>query len=98
MLNPDDEFYKRVDPRIQPSNDQISGEITGGKVSACSWRNGQQMARAKEETIEYFLAEYRKILEKNLADCINKFEVSMKRENKTHNAKLKVMLTYAPIS
>ena len=39
---------------------------------------GQAMVNAKEETIDYFVTEYWKMLEENLGDCINKFESYMK--------------------
>lgn len=93
MQNPDDEFYERADAHIHLSNDQISGEITRGKVSAsmmyatarfnswvsaCGWHNAQEMAEAKEETLEYFVTEYRNMLEENLDDYIKNFESYMK--------------------
>jgi hypothetical protein len=93
MQNPDDEFYERADAHIHLSNNQISGEITRGKVSAsmmyatarfnswvsaCGWHNAQEMAEAKEETIGYFVTEYRKMLEENLDDYIKNFESYMK--------------------
>ncbi|AVX13360.1 DUF3144 domain-containing protein [Stutzerimonas stutzeri] len=89
MQNTDDKFYERADAHIQLSNDQISGYVAKGKVSAsmmyatarfnswvsaCGWNSAEEMAAAKEETIEYFLTEYRKMLSENMDDYINNFQ------------------------
>ena len=94
MQNTDDEFYDRADAHIHLSNDQIAGEVTSGKVSAsmmyatarfnswvsaCGWSSAQELDSAKEETIEYFVTEYRKMLEENLNDYIEKFDSYMKQ-------------------
>ncbi|MBS9726352.1 DUF3144 domain-containing protein [Pseudomonas stutzeri] len=89
VQNTDDKFYERADAHIQLSNDQISGYVAKGKVSAsmmyatarfnswvsaCRWNSAEEMAAAKEETIEYFLTEYRKMLSENMDDYINNFQ------------------------
>ncbi|MGG6261278.1 DUF3144 domain-containing protein [Stutzerimonas stutzeri] len=89
MQNTDDKFYERADAHIHLSNDQISGYAAKGKVSAsmmyatarfnswvsaCGWNSAEEMAAAKEETIEYFLTEYRKMLDENMDDYINNFQ------------------------
>ncbi|MCF0017485.1 DUF3144 domain-containing protein [Pseudomonas stutzeri] len=89
VQNTDDKFYERADAHIQLSNDQISGYVAKGKVSAsmmyatarfnswvsaCGWNSAEEMAAAKEETIEYFLTEYRKMLSENMDDYINNFQ------------------------
>jgi len=90
VQNTDDKFYERADAHIHLSNDQISGYVTKGKVSAsmmyatarfnswvsaCGWNSAEEMAAAKEETIEYFLTEYRKMLDENMDDYINNFQL-----------------------
>lgn len=50
-------------------------------VSACGWNNGQEMAESKKETIEYFVTEYRKMLEENMDDYINNFQAYMQQAN-----------------
>lgn len=92
MQEVDDEFYDRADAHIHLSNSQINEKIGKGKVSAsnmyatarfnawvsaCGWNTGQEMAEAREETIEYFVTEYRKMLEENLNDYIDNFESYM---------------------
>ena len=89
----DDEFYERADAHIHLSNDQISETTSIGKVSAsnmyaaarfnawvsaCGWHSGKEMAEAKQETLEYFITEYRKMLEENLDDYINNFQSYMR--------------------
>ena len=88
MINPDEDFYGRADAHIHLSNDQM-GETGAGKVSASmmyatarfnSWisargfSTGSEMKEHRSETIEYFLEEYRKMLEENLDDYIENFD------------------------
>jgi hypothetical protein len=88
----DDTFYDRADAHINLSNDQME-TITRGKVSASmlygtsrfnAWitatgfGSGTDMAAKKQETMEYFVGEYTKMLEKNLDDYIANFEKYMK--------------------
>lgn len=92
MQNPDEKFYNRADEHINLSNDQITEDVTNGKVSAsmmyatarfntwvsaCGWHSAEEMAAAKEETIEYFVTEYRKMLEDSMDDHINNFQSYM---------------------
>ena len=92
MQNIDDEFYERADQHIQLSNQQITEKIGKGKVSASmlfatsrfnawigasGWETAEELANAKQETIEYFLAEYRKMLEENLDEYIENFKEYM---------------------
>lgn len=96
MQEVDDEFYDRADAHIHLSNDQITEKIGRGKVSAsfmyavarfnawvsaCGWTNSKEMEEAKEETIEYFVTQYRKMLEENLDDYISNFESYMEIKN-----------------
>ena len=93
MQDVDDQFYDRADAHIDLSNSQITDEIGRGKVSAsfmysvarfnswvsaCGWDNAGEMAESKEETIEYFLTEYRKMLEENMDDYISNFDNYMR--------------------
>lgn len=92
MHETDDELYNRADAHIHLSNSQITEETTRGKisssfmysvarynawVSACGWSNAVEMKEDKAETIEYFAAEFRKMLEENLDDYIDNFETYM---------------------
>jgi len=92
----DNAFYERADAHIHLSNSQITEEIGKGKVSAsnmyatarfnawvsaCGWNSGQEMAEAKQETLEYFVREFRKMLEENLDDYIENFESYMQPES-----------------
>ena len=89
MQNPDEKFYERADAHIHLSNEQITESVTKGKVSAsmmyatarfnswvtaCGWHSSEEMAAGKEETIEYFVTEYRKMLNENIDDYINNFQ------------------------
>jgi hypothetical protein len=91
-MDTDPKFYDRADAHIHLSNDQMS-EVSCGKVSAsmmyaaarfnawvsaCGFDSRAEMAKSKGETLEYFVAEYRKMLEENLDEYIEKFEQHMK--------------------
>jgi hypothetical protein len=88
LKEPDEKFYDRADAHIHLTNDQISEDVSQGKasasmmyatarfnawVSATGWNSGEEMKQSKEETLDYFAAEYRKMLEENLDDYINHF-------------------------
>ncbi len=92
MKNVDDGFYERADAHIHLSNSQINENVGRGEVSAsfmygvarfnawvsaCGWHSGQEMANSKAETVEYFLNQYRKMLEENMDDYIENFESYM---------------------
>ena len=84
----DDNFYTRADEHIHLSNDQLADESGRGKVSAsmmyatsrfnswvtaCGFQSAEQMVTAREETITYFVEQYRLMLEENLDDYIANF-------------------------
>ena len=84
----DDNFFDRADEHIHLSNDQIE-QISSGKVSAsmmyatarfnawvtaCGSSDGEQMKDARNDTLEYFVTEFRKMLEENLDDYIENFD------------------------
>jgi hypothetical protein len=92
MADVDDKFYERADAHIDLSNDQLK-DISRGKVSAsmmyavarfnawitaCGYSTSAEMSGAREETIEYFITEYRKMLEENLDDYIDNFDKYMR--------------------
>ena len=96
MDSADDEFFDRADAHIHLSNEQITEEIGKGKVSAsmmyatarfnswitaCGWDSAEELSNAKEEAIEYFMTEYRKMLEEHLDDYIENFKSYMSRGN-----------------
>ncbi len=88
----DENFFNRADQHINLSNDQLKSESRGkvsasmmysvarfnSWVSACGWNNGEEMEAAKQETIDYFINEFRSMLEENLDDYINNFDNYMK--------------------
>ncbi|TYC61242.1 DUF3144 domain-containing protein [Zoogloea oleivorans] len=87
----DEQFYERADAHIHLSNEQAQS-IGRGKVSASmmyatarfnAWVSAtgfsekEQMASTRQETIEYFVEQYRSMLESNLDDYISNFESYM---------------------
>lgn len=90
---PDNEFYKRADEHIKLSNNQISKDIPLGDISASmmystarfnAWMNAfscdnsVEMKVQRQETIDYFIEEYRKMLNENLDEYIENFDAYMK--------------------
>jgi hypothetical protein len=88
----DDAFYSRADAHIQLSNNQLADEPGRGKVSASmmyavarfnAWvsangfESSEDMAKARAETLEYFVTQYTLMLEENLDDYINNFSKYM---------------------
>lgn len=92
MQDVDDEFYERADAHIHLSNDQTTKDIGRGKVSASfmfglarfnayisatGCNSKEEMISDKEEAIEYFVSEYRKMFEENYDDYIENYEKYM---------------------
>ena len=88
MKDVDEKFYERADAHIHLSNDQLKVESGRGKVSAsmmyatarfnawvsaCGFSSAGQMAADREQTIAYFVEQYRLMLEENLDDYISNF-------------------------
>jgi hypothetical protein len=93
VTDTDKDFYPRADAVIRLANDQLT-DVSRGKVSAscmyassrfsawvsaCGFDSGKDMAAAKQETIEYFVKQYRAMLEENLDDYIDNFGNYMDR-------------------
>jgi len=93
MADSDDTFIERADAHIFLSNDQIAKGVSAGKVSASNmyatarfnvWlsasgcESGEELAEGKTEITEYFVAEYKKMLEENLDNYSKNFNEYMK--------------------
>ncbi len=91
----DDKFYNRADAHIHLANEHLK-DISRGKVSAsmmyavarfnawvsaCGFHSSEEMKASREETIEYFVTQYRKMLEENLDDYIKGFDRYMEKSN-----------------
>jgi len=89
---PDSAFFQRADAHIDLSNQQINADVNPGKVSASmmfsvarfnAWvtaansGNVIQMLDSKEDAIEYFLSEYKSMLEQNMDEYIENFDKYM---------------------
>lgn len=89
----DPSFYDRADAFIHLANDQ-NKDIGRGKVSASfmyavarfnAWvsarwfDNADDMKTAKQETIDYFVKEYKEMLEENLDDYIKNFSEYLRK-------------------
>ena len=90
----DEKFFDRTDAHIHLANDQLK-DVSRGRasasmmyatarfnawVSACGFPDGDEMRASRDETVEYFLTEYRKMLEENLDNYIGNFEAYMKSQ------------------
>ena len=85
----DPKFYDRADAHIYLSNDQISGDVSRGEVSASmlfaasrfnAWvsatgfESADAMKAGREEALGFFTAQYRLMLEENFDDYADNFE------------------------
>jgi hypothetical protein len=91
----DDAFYERADAHIHLSNDQTktveSGKVSASMLygtarfnawlSACWVSSREEMVGRREETIDYFVTQFRAMLEDNLDDYIRNFDGYMKPKN-----------------
>ncbi len=91
MTDKEKGFLQRADAHIFLANDQISEEITPGDVSssfmygtarfnawiaASSFESAEDMAKEKEVAVEYFVKEYKRMLEQHLDNHIESFDFS----------------------
>ena len=88
MKDVDDKFFDRADEHINLSNKQLEdktmSEVSASMMysvtrfnawmSACGWEKREDMERAKQTTIKYFVDEYQKMLKENLEDYIINFD------------------------
>jgi hypothetical protein len=90
----DDTFIERADAHIFLSNEQIAQGVSAGKVSssnmyatarfnawfsATSCEDAADLKAGKEEITNYFVAEYKKMLEENLDNYIKHFDEYLNR-------------------
>jgi len=88
----DELFFKRADAHIDLANEQLK-DASRGKVSAsmmyatarfnawvtaCEADSDDDLRSGKGESIEYFVAQYRSMLEENLDDYIGNFDRYMR--------------------
>ena len=93
-MSVDDKFYDRADEHIHLANKHLE-TVGRGKVSASfmyavsrfnAWvsangfSSGEEMATSKAETIDYFVAQYRAMLEENMDDYISNFDRYMRQK------------------
>lgn len=84
---PDEHFFRRADAHIDLANGQVK-DSSRGKVSAslmyatarfnawvtaCSAESADELRDNRAASIEYFLAQYRAMLEENLDDYVANF-------------------------
>ena len=89
----DKDFFDRADAHIHIANEQTA-KVSRGKasaslmyaaarfnswISACKAESGADLLAGKEEIVEYFLQEYREMLNENLDDYAKNFDKYMGR-------------------
>ncbi|HVY90487.1 MAG TPA: DUF3144 domain-containing protein [Hyphomonadaceae bacterium] len=88
----DDAFYDRADAHIHLANDQVEKaprEMVNASmmfasarfsafISASGFASGEAMKAKRDETIDYFVAGFRQMLEGNLDAYIQNFDAYMK--------------------
>lgn len=93
MIQNKEPFVKRADEHIFLANEQMAEEVTAGEVSAsfmfgasrfnawvaaCEFESAEAMKDAKEEVIEYFMKEYRQMLNQHIDSHIETFQFDEK--------------------
>ena len=92
MNQPEQDFFKRADAHIFLANEQLTaankGEVSASMlygtarfnawVSAGEFDSPEAMKAAKEQTINVFLEEYKKMLSEHLDDYIEHFHEYVK--------------------
>jgi hypothetical protein len=88
----DEMFYPRADAHIDLANKQLA-DASRGKVSAsfmyavarfnswvtaCRADSAEDLRAGKEESIEYFVSQYRAMLSENLEDYVEHFDKYMR--------------------
>lgn len=95
MPTPDQPFFDRADAHIALSNEQTLEESVGkvsasmlfasarfaAFITACGHSSSDAMRAHRDEDIEYFVSEYRKMLADNLDDYIENFDDYMKAKS-----------------
>jgi len=91
----DNHFFDRADAVINLANEQLE-RVTPGKVSAStlyaaarfnawvsatSWNSSDEMRIAKDETIDFFVEQYRAMLVENFDDYVAQFDAYMRPPN-----------------
>ena len=94
-LNEDPTFFDRADSHIRLANEHCSS-LGRGKVSAslmygsarfqawnaaCWADDAVSMKENRQETVAYFVEQYRAMLEENLDDYIEKFDEYMRKRS-----------------
>lgn len=91
----DQDFYNRADTIIELANTHIADSSRGKTsaslmyanarfsawVSACGCRNAEELAAAKQQAVDYFVEEFRLMMEENLTDYIENFDRYMARQD-----------------
>jgi hypothetical protein len=88
----DDAFYARADAHIHLSNDQLAGaaremvnaSMLFASARFCAWlsaggfESGEGMKAKRDETVDYFVAGFRQMLEGNIDAYIQNFDAYMR--------------------
>ena len=84
----DELFFKRADAHIDLANEQLNdarrGQVSASMmyatarfnawVTACEADSGDDLRSGRAESIEYFVAQYRSMIEENLDEYIANFD------------------------
>ena len=92
----DETFYPRADAHIDLANAQLA-DVSRGKVSAsfmyavarfnawvtaCKADSAEDLRAGKEDSLEYFVSQYRAMLSENLDDYVEHFDKYMRPGDK----------------
>jgi predicted metal-dependent hydrolase len=88
----DDGFFERADKHINLANDHINAKVEprlvsasmmfasarfNAWISASGFQNGEELKARKKELLEYFLDQYSSMLEENLDNYADNYDLYM---------------------
>ena len=88
----DDGFFERADKHINLANDDINAKIEprlvsasmmfasarfNAWISASGFKNGEELKARKKELLEYFIEQYTSMLEENLDNYADNYDLYM---------------------
>jgi len=88
----DDTFFERADAHINLANDHVNAKVEprlvsaslmfssarfNAWISASGFQNGEELKARKKELLEYFVSQYSSMLEENLDNYADNYDLYM---------------------
>lgn len=70
----EDQLHQKTDAKVHLSNQRITAKFCHGEVNTCRQRSGQEVLKAGQETIAYFVPEFETMMEENFDNYIKNLD------------------------